>query len=54
MHYLEPIYYEEYKELNTTELAKMVRTRIERKVKEHLSKDNQIANRELLVRSYSS
>lgn len=34
LHYLEPIYYEEYKDLNTTELAKLVRTRIERTVNE--------------------
>lgn len=29
LHYLEPIYYEEYKDLNTVELAKMVHSRIE-------------------------
>lgn len=28
IHYLEPIYYEEYKDMNTTELAEMVRARI--------------------------
>lgn len=32
IHYLEPIYYEEYKELNTTELATMVHERIEETV----------------------
>lgn len=34
LHYLEPIYYEEYKELNTVELAKMVHSRIEKTVNE--------------------
>ena len=34
VHYLEPIYYEEYKELNTVELAEMVRKRIEKVVLE--------------------
>lgn len=29
IHYLEPIYYDEYKDMNTTELAAMVRGRIE-------------------------
>ena len=29
IHYLEPIYYEEYKDMNTTELAAMVQARIE-------------------------
>lgn len=28
IHYLEPIYYEQYKDMNTTELAEMVRARI--------------------------
>lgn len=32
IHYLEPIPYDEYKELNTIEIAKMVRSRIEKKV----------------------
>lgn len=35
IHYLEPIPYDEYKELNTTELAALVRERIEKAVKEH-------------------
>lgn len=35
IHYLEPIYYEEYKDLNTTELAQMVHTRIEKTVREN-------------------
>lgn len=34
IHYLEPIYYEEYQNLNTKELAALVRNRIEQKVKE--------------------
>ena len=34
IHYLEPILYEEYKELNTKELAALVRDRIEAKIKE--------------------
>lgn len=34
LHYLEPIYYEEYKGLSTVELAKLVRTRIEKTVYE--------------------
>ncbi len=33
IHYLEPIYYEEYKDLNTKELAALVRDRIEAKIK---------------------
>ena len=33
IHYLEPIFYEEYKDLNTKELAALVRSRIEEKVK---------------------
>lgn len=32
IHYLEPIYYDEYKELNTVELAKLVHSRIERTI----------------------
>lgn len=34
LHYLEPIYYEEYKEMNTVELAAMVRSKIEARVNE--------------------
>lgn len=34
LHFLEPIAYEEYKDLNTTELAKMVKARIEKTVSE--------------------
>lgn len=34
LHYLEPIYYDEYKDLNTAELAEMVHSRIEKVVKE--------------------
>lgn len=33
VHYLEPIYYEEYKDMNTTEIATMVRTRIVETIK---------------------
>jgi 1-acyl-sn-glycerol-3-phosphate acyltransferase len=36
IHYLEPIYHEEYKDLNTKELAALVRGRIETKVKESI------------------
>ena len=35
IHYLEPISYEEYKEMNTTELANLVRGRIEAVIKEY-------------------
>lgn len=38
IYYLEPISYEEYKDLKTVELAAMVRGRIEKKVMEHISK----------------
>lgn len=34
IHYLEPIYYEEYQDFNTTELANLVYERIEKKVRE--------------------
>ena len=34
LHYLEPIPYEEYKDMNTNELAAMVHDRIEEKLKE--------------------
>lgn len=37
VHYLEPIEYEEYKDMKTEEIALMVRDRIEAKVKEQLS-----------------
>ena len=36
VHFLEPIYYEEYQGLNTTELAHLVRSRIERAVNENI------------------
>lgn len=39
IHYLEPIQYEEYKDMNTVELAAMVRSRIEAVVNEY-SKEN--------------
>ena len=38
IHYLEPISYEEYKDLKATELAKMVHARIEKIVSENISK----------------
>lgn len=34
IHYLQPIYYDEYKDLKTNELAKLVQTRIEQCIKE--------------------
>lgn len=34
LHYLEPIYYDEYKDMNTTEIAAMVRGRIAAKIAE--------------------
>lgn len=36
IHYLEPILYEEYKDMNTTELANLVKGRIEKKIKESI------------------
>ncbi|MBO5372805.1 MAG: 1-acyl-sn-glycerol-3-phosphate acyltransferase [Lachnospiraceae bacterium] len=36
IHFLEPILYEEYKEMNTVELAAMVHSRIENKIKERI------------------
>lgn len=39
IHYLEPVYYEEYKDLNTVELAKMVHSRIEKTMNEKTSID---------------
>lgn len=39
LHYLEPIYYEEYKDLNTAELARMVHSRIEKKINENAGID---------------
>lgn len=36
LHYLEPIYYDEYKDLSTNEIAAMVRGRIEEAIKAHL------------------
>lgn len=40
LHYLKPIPYEEYKDMNTTELAAMVRSRIEEVVKAHSDCEN--------------
>ncbi|MGN0386807.1 MAG: lysophospholipid acyltransferase family protein [Lachnospiraceae bacterium] len=39
LHYLKPIYYEEYKDLNTVELAKMVHSRIEKIINEKVNID---------------
>lgn len=38
IHYLKPIYYEEYKDMNTTQLANYVRSKIENTVKEYSQK----------------
>lgn len=37
LHYLEPIYYEEYKDLSTNEIAAMVRERIGEVIKAHIA-----------------
>lgn len=42
LHYLEPIYYEEYEGFNTAELAKMVRSRIENTINECADADRSI------------
>ena len=34
IHYLEPLYYDDYKDLTTVEIAKTVKERIEAKIKE--------------------
>lgn len=39
VHYLEPILYEEYKDLKSVELANLVRTRIENKINEQCQND---------------
>jgi 1-acyl-sn-glycerol-3-phosphate acyltransferase len=36
LHYLEPIYYEEYKDMKAAELAALVRSRIEDKIRQSL------------------
>lgn len=36
LHYMEPIYYEEYKDMKTNEIAEMVRGRIEKVIKENV------------------
>jgi len=36
LHYLEPILYEEYKDMNTTQLANLVKERIQKKINESL------------------
>ena len=35
IHYLKPIYYEEYKDLHTNDIAKLVHDRIEKCIKEN-------------------
>ncbi|MGN0131070.1 MAG: lysophospholipid acyltransferase family protein [Lachnospiraceae bacterium] len=42
LHYLEPIYYEEYEGFNTAELAQMVRSRIENTINECADADRSI------------
>lgn len=42
LHYLEPIYYEEYKDMNTTEIAAMVRERIAAKIEEAEKETNNV------------
>ena len=39
VHYLEPIYYEEYKNMNTRELSALVKNRIEAKINEELESE---------------
>ena len=39
IHYLEPIQYEEYKDMNTVQLAEMVRSRIQAVLDEYADKD---------------
>ena len=39
LHYLKPIYYEEYKDLKTTELAELVKSRIAEKIAESTGKE---------------
>lgn len=38
LHYMKPIYYEEYKDMNTNEIAAMVRGRIEEVIQQNLQK----------------
>ena len=40
IHYLEPIYYEEYKDMNTVELAALVRGRIEATINKYAEAEN--------------
>ncbi len=37
VYYLDPIYYEDYKNMKTTEIAQMVEDRVKAKIKEHLA-----------------
>jgi 1-acyl-sn-glycerol-3-phosphate acyltransferase len=41
VYYLEPIYYEQYKDMKTREIAKLVEGRIKDKIKEHMEKAEQ-------------
>ncbi len=38
LHYLEPIYYEEYKDMKTNEIAALVKARIEKAIEEHIER----------------
>lgn len=40
VHYLEPIYYEEYKDMNTTQLATMVQARIKETIEKNKEKES--------------
>lgn len=40
VHFLEPMYYEEYKDMKTTEIAEVVKTRIEARIAEYEHKHN--------------
>lgn len=41
VHFLEPLYYEDYKDMKTVEIAAEVKRRIEKAIEEHLSKENE-------------
>ena len=40
VHYLPPMYYEEYKDMKTVEIAEEVKRRIEQAIKEHMNAEN--------------
>lgn len=46
VHYLKPLYYDEYKELKSTEIAEIVRNRIDSAIKESNNKYNTIEKKE--------